>query len=596
MLQASSLKPQGIKLGISLFLIACSLWPVACDLLYSQDDYLEVKGGSKVETVTLSGNTSGFPAAPVRGEICYNSSTKRIYCYNGSIWGNFVGVDMTLATKIVAASNSLLDRRSADYVCDGTADQVEIQQAIDALTAGGVVYLLEGTYNISGSINLDNTAPNDSGKAIIGAGSGTVLRVSGSSFNVINASGVNRILISQLMIDGNNIGSNNYGINFNSVTNSKIDKVWVEKMSYRGIFIGNSSNNNILSASNYRLNGGCGITIQQSSNNTITGNMLWSNSGHGIHIMREGDAPASNNTISSNNVFLNSLSGIMLEGSAAWTVSNNTISGNNVNSSGNDGISLTFSSNNTVTGNTVWSSTSSGIYLFNSSSNNTVTGNNVGGNSQRGIYLRTASSRNILSGNVIGNNGGSANFDGITIEDNCDNNVISSNRIFDLLPTTNGGNGINWSTVNCDNNYVVGNLIDGAGFTRLINDSGTNTRYTGTTKITLENADCPGNGCSYLWSGLTLPLLSPSSYLRLNPPSNDITLGNPAISDGKASGDILILENISPTYYVQINDNAGVRLGGTLGYRKLYQNDTLTLIWDGTTGITDWIEIGYADN
>lgn len=60
------------------------------------------------------------------------------------------------ATFIVAASDSLHKER-ADYVCNGTDDQVEIQTAIDALpVGGGKVILLEGTYNISSDLTLDS--------------------------------------------------------------------------------------------------------------------------------------------------------------------------------------------------------------------------------------------------------------------------------------------------------------------------------------------------------------------------------------------------------------------------------------------------------
>ena len=51
------------------------------------------------------------------------------------------------ATFIVAASDSLHKER-ADYVCDGTADEVEIQAAIDTLINGGEIVLLEGIYNV----------------------------------------------------------------------------------------------------------------------------------------------------------------------------------------------------------------------------------------------------------------------------------------------------------------------------------------------------------------------------------------------------------------------------------------------------------------
>ena len=44
----------------------------------------------------------------------------------------------------------------AEYIFDGTADEVEINQAIDDLPAsGGSVFLLEGTYNLAASVTLD---------------------------------------------------------------------------------------------------------------------------------------------------------------------------------------------------------------------------------------------------------------------------------------------------------------------------------------------------------------------------------------------------------------------------------------------------------
>lgn len=57
--------------------------------------------------------------------------------------------------KIVAASDS--NPAGADYVCDGTADEENIQQAIDAVKPYGTVYLRAGTYYFNGSLdNFDN--------------------------------------------------------------------------------------------------------------------------------------------------------------------------------------------------------------------------------------------------------------------------------------------------------------------------------------------------------------------------------------------------------------------------------------------------------
>jgi hypothetical protein len=70
------------------------------------------------------------------------------------------------ATLIVAASDaSPRSKLGADFVCDGTADEEEIQAAIDALPAvggtdeqpigGGKVVLTEGTFNCSTGFDLD---------------------------------------------------------------------------------------------------------------------------------------------------------------------------------------------------------------------------------------------------------------------------------------------------------------------------------------------------------------------------------------------------------------------------------------------------------
>lgn len=60
-------------------------------------------------------------------------------------------------TWTIAASNApYQEKQQADWVADGTNDQVEIQAAIDALPAtGGGVSLTTGVFNISGTIHLN---------------------------------------------------------------------------------------------------------------------------------------------------------------------------------------------------------------------------------------------------------------------------------------------------------------------------------------------------------------------------------------------------------------------------------------------------------
>jgi len=59
------------------------------------------------------------------------------------------------ATTFVVASDDSLHKNDADYVCDGAGDEVEINQALNALpTQGGRVILLEGTYVLAHSITI----------------------------------------------------------------------------------------------------------------------------------------------------------------------------------------------------------------------------------------------------------------------------------------------------------------------------------------------------------------------------------------------------------------------------------------------------------
>lgn len=62
------------------------------------------------------------------------------------------------ATLVVAASNaSAAEKAQADYVCDGTADDVEIQAAIVALPAtGGKLQLSSGTFTLAASILIQD--------------------------------------------------------------------------------------------------------------------------------------------------------------------------------------------------------------------------------------------------------------------------------------------------------------------------------------------------------------------------------------------------------------------------------------------------------
>ena len=238
------------------------------------------------------------------------------------------------ARFVIGTSTAGWTAADCDYLCDGTADQVEINNAITALPAtGGEIVILDGTYNITAKIDVtkDNVS-------IRGNGNSTILkRMFDSSVKegVITLTSRSGCKISNLQVDGNKVSYANNTYNY-------------------GIYLYESSNNTI--TGNTCNNNGTGIYLGTSSNNTITGNTC-------------------NNTYN-NGIYL-------------YTSSNNTITGNTSNSNTSAGIYLgTSSKNNTITGNTC-NNNGTGIYLY-ESSNNTITGNTcIRGTGQAGDYTTT---------------------------------------------------------------------------------------------------------------------------------------------------------------------------------------------------------------
>jgi parallel beta-helix repeat protein len=176
------------------------------------------------------------------------------------------------ARFVVGTSTAGWTLEDCDYLCDGTADQVEINNAITALPAtGGEIVILDGTYNITAKINVtkDNVSIRGNGNATILkrmfdsiSGEGVITLTSRSGCNVAN-----------LQVDGN-------AANFSHFGNADIS-------------LDSSSNNNTITG-NTCNNGFCGIRITDSSNNTVTGNTCSSND-FGIVLLA-----SSNNTVTGN--------------------------------------------------------------------------------------------------------------------------------------------------------------------------------------------------------------------------------------------------------------------------------------------------------
>lgn len=158
----------------------------------------------------------------------------------GSPWwkviriGDLLGkAPKTGPTKVVAASDTPNAEARADYECDGTADDVEIQAALDALPAfGGTIRLLEGTYVLGASI----TTPADC--CLEGNGWATILDMTGGNYGIITG---DRCAVRSLKMKGNITPPIYSGIGITVGNHCVVERIWVSE-SQLGIDIVSKTN------------------------------------------------------------------------------------------------------------------------------------------------------------------------------------------------------------------------------------------------------------------------------------------------------------------------------------------------------------------
>ena len=135
------------------------------------------------------------------------------------------------ATLVIAASDSSAKSKAqADYVCDGTNDEVSILSAVSALPeTGGKIIFLRGTYNIQSDCIFTTDY-----LTLEGEGYSTIFSISNTA--KFYFSGVNYLNLKNFKVDGNaHTGSGLYfhdGCAFVNVTN-----VWVKDSSDHSFYL-----------------------------------------------------------------------------------------------------------------------------------------------------------------------------------------------------------------------------------------------------------------------------------------------------------------------------------------------------------------------
>ncbi|MCW7071323.1 MAG: right-handed parallel beta-helix repeat-containing protein [Methanophagales archaeon] len=306
----------------------------------------------------------------------------------------------TLALCAVAAVVVGTANAATYTVCAIGCNYQTIQSAVNAATSGDTIFVYNGSY-------IENVNVGTAHLTLEGEGKDKVTVTAASSSDDVFEVTADWVNISGFTATGATSGDWIAGITLNGVQHCKISENNCSKNSLFGIYLQDSSNNEL--TNNTANQNDVGIELDSSSNNTLTSNTANQNDWVGIWL-----DDSSNNTLTSNTA-ANNWVGIELDDS-----SNNTLTSNTANYNNWDGIELGSSSNNTLTGNTANENNWDGIELY-YSNYNTLTGNTANYNNDGGIELYY-SNYNTLTSNTANYN----NDDGIQLGSSS-NNTLTSN-------------------------------------------------------------------------------------------------------------------------------------------------------------------------
>ncbi|GAH37845.1 unnamed protein product, partial [marine sediment metagenome] len=353
-------------------------------------------------------------------------------------------------TLVVAADDSgVIGKASADYICDGVDDDVQINAALNALPAeGGRVALLEGIYVLADPIVIpdDDITLNGQGVSTLIDGDGLA-----DGEHAIEISGMEDVWIGSLSIQTDNGGGNDsdcvaisdgshdFIIGKIVFVDSDSDAININGTSIWG---GTIANCNIVNGDDY----GVLVDIGGGSSTryiNITNNLIESVGLDGIRFSDTGSHDY--NQIISNILHNNGGSAIRV-----YDTNGIVINDNNVHTVGGYGICLDTTHYSEINNNSTFNTQLASIYLDGCDANNIV-GNNLdstsGADTEDCIYVD--GDENVVSGNYINE----PERSGVYVAGH--ENIISNNVIVDAHL-----NGIN---IRDDDNIIEGNLISGAG-------------------------------------------------------------------------------------------------------------------------------------
>lgn len=251
---------------------------------------------------------------------------------------------------------------------DGSGDTDDIQEAIDLLPpTGGAIYIKEGTYKITETINItkDNVQITGDGRAA------RILNLENVRTFLINDK--DNFLISGIKLEGSiTSGTLNTAIVAVNSNQSIIQDCYILNCGGSGMAIASCRQMHILNNEVNACNGD-GMAFQTMESLILTGNRIRDNDNHGMDFLNISDS-----SIIGNNFLFNGTNGEGFNGIHLDNGDRVTIMGNVIESSRNYGIELTaFSSECLISGN-IFENNVTGAVLDNSANTlpNGATGTN----------------------------------------------------------------------------------------------------------------------------------------------------------------------------------------------------------------------------
>ena len=305
--------------------------------------------------------------------------------------GSGGGKSIRTCRIVVGTSKNGWTENDCDYLCDGVADNVEIQNAVNELSSGGEIVILSGEYDIAKSISLG------SNKKISGNGSSTILNANYNKFTSIFSTNMRCVVenISFCVPSGITVGTNPYMLSIsgyntiisNCTFDSEIEGVYAIYASTNKVLITNNIINNNAHANGIKL----GSTAQRV---TLNGNII-ENVKYAID---GGGASNLNNVLITNNAIESCYSvGITVNGTKT-KITNNNINMSIVGSTSGTGIrsagSLINVCNNTITNS--YTGTFKSIELTTKSEDNFVVNNML-----HKVDVTDGGTNNTINNNIV---------------------------------------------------------------------------------------------------------------------------------------------------------------------------------------------------